>query len=88
MVFPAAHRFRYLTVDTANETRGLLLLVSGLEVHTVPDVVTRSTMKQYRDFTAVTELRQFEGGGRSLMIESGWEKVADAVLALLATHNL
>ena len=36
-------------VDTANETRGPLLLISGTKDHTVPDVVTRSTFKQYRD---------------------------------------
>ncbi|HKN44820.1 MAG TPA: alpha/beta fold hydrolase, partial [Propionibacteriaceae bacterium] len=33
-------------VNTANEDRGPLLLISGLEDHTVPDVVTRSTLKQ------------------------------------------
>ncbi len=48
-------------VNTANKDRGPLLLISGLEDHTVPDVVTRSTLKQYRDSTAVTELKQFEG---------------------------
>ena len=42
----------------ANEDRGPLLLISGLEDHTVPDVVTRSTLKQDRDSTAVTELKQ------------------------------
>jgi pimeloyl-ACP methyl ester carboxylesterase len=31
-------------VDTGNSTRGPLLLISGLEDHTVPDVVTRSTL--------------------------------------------
>ncbi|WP_433567169.1 alpha/beta hydrolase [Nocardia sp. CA-151230] len=71
-------------VDTANADRGPLLLISGLEDHTVPDVVTRSTLKQYRDSTAVTELRQFEGRGHSLTVDSGWKDVADAVLAWLA----
>lgn len=70
-------------VDTDNETRGPLLLISGLEDHTVPDVVTRSTLKQYRDSTAVTELHQFKGRGHSLTIDSGWKEVADAVLAWL-----
>jgi pimeloyl-ACP methyl ester carboxylesterase len=75
-------------VDTANTERGPLLLVSGLEDHTVPDVVTRSTLKQYRKSTAVTELRQFEGRGHSLTIDGGWREVADAVLAWLADHGL
>jgi len=65
-------------VNTANQTRGPLLLISGKQDHTVPDVTTRSTLKRYRDSTAVTELRQFEGRGHSLTIDSGWREVADA----------
>jgi alpha-beta hydrolase superfamily lysophospholipase len=74
-------------VDTGNDTRGPLLLISGTADHTVPDVVTRSTFKQYRDSTAVTELRQFEGRGHSLTVDSGWREVADAVLAWLENHR-
>ncbi len=75
-------------VDTANERRGPLLLISGTADHTVPDVVTRSTFKQYRDSAAVTELRQFEGRGHSLTVDSGWKDVADAVLDWLRTQDL
>jgi pimeloyl-ACP methyl ester carboxylesterase len=70
-------------VNTANEHRGPLLLISGKQDHTVPDVTTRSTLKQYRDSTAVTELKQFEGRGHSLTIDSGWREVADATLEWL-----
>ena len=75
-------------VETNNETRGPLLLMSGLEDHTVPDVVTRSTLKQYRKSTAVTELKQFEGRGHSLTIDHGWREVADAVLIWLKDQGL
>jgi alpha-beta hydrolase superfamily lysophospholipase len=75
-------------VDTAREDRGPLLLISGTADHTVPDVVTRSTLKQYRDSTAVTELKQFEGRGHSLTIDSGWREVADAVLDWLKANDL
>ena len=75
-------------VDTAKEDRGPLLLISGTADHTVPDVVTRSTFKQYRDSTAVTELKQFEGRGHSLTIDSGWREVADAVLDWLKANDL
>ena len=75
-------------VQTDNEARGPLLLISGLEDHTVPDVVTRSTLKQYRKSAAVTELKQFEGRGHSLTIDHGWREVADAVLAWLAEQGL
>jgi pimeloyl-ACP methyl ester carboxylesterase len=75
-------------VNTGNEDRGPLLLISGTADHTVPDVVTRSTMKQYRDSTAVTELKQFEGRGHSLTIDSGWREVAEAVLEWLKAKEL
>lgn len=67
-------------VDTDNASRGPLLLISGTADHTVPDVVTRSTFKQYRDSTAITHLKKFEGRGHSLTIDHGWRDVADEVL--------
>jgi alpha-beta hydrolase superfamily lysophospholipase len=75
-------------VDTKRDPRGPLLLISGTADHTVPDVVTRSTLKQYRDAMTVTELKQFEGRGHSLTIDHGWGDVADAVLEWLATQGL
>jgi len=75
-------------INTDNTSRGPLLLISGLEDHTVPDVVTRSTLKQYRDSTAITELKQFEGRGHSLTVDSGWPDVADAVLDWLKSNGL
>jgi pimeloyl-ACP methyl ester carboxylesterase len=74
-------------VDTGNETRGPLLLISGTADHTVPDLVTRSTLKQYRDSTAVTELKQFKGRGHSLTVDSGWREIADAVLEWLKANG-
>jgi hypothetical protein len=35
-------------VDTGNQTRGLLLMISGAEDHAVPDISTRSTLKRIR----------------------------------------
>ena len=74
-------------VNTGNETRGPLLLISGTADHTVPDVTTRSTLKQYRHSTAVTELKQFEHRGHSLTIDSGWKDVADATLEWLKAQG-
>lgn len=67
-------------VDTGNQTRGPLLLISGTADRTVPDVVTNATFKRYRDSTAVTHLQKFEGRGHSLTVDHGWKDVADAVL--------
>src|SRR5664279_3375450 len=70
-------------VNTDNDTRGPLLLISGTADHTVPDVTTRAAFKQYRHSLAVTELKQFEGRGHSLRVDSGWREVALACLAWL-----
>lgn len=75
-------------VDTDNTTRGPLLLISGLSDHTVPDVTTRSTLRQYRHSTAVTDLQQFQGRGHSLTIDQGWKDVADAALQWLKVQKL
>ncbi len=63
-------------------------MLGRTEDHTVPDKVTRSTLKQYRDSTAVTELEQFEGRGHSLTIDQGWEDVASAVLQWLKLNGV
>lgn len=75
-------------VDTGNSSRGPLLLISGTADHTVPDVTTRSTFRQYRESVAVTELRQFEGRGHSLVIDDGWRDVATTCLEWLARQGL
>jgi len=75
-------------VDTANSTRGPLLLISGTADHAVPDVTTQATFKLYRHSLAVTELKQFEGRGHSLIIDHGWPDVARAVLAWLKEKGL
>jgi pimeloyl-ACP methyl ester carboxylesterase len=70
-------------VDTRNARRGPLLLISGGKDHTVPDAVTRSTFKQYRHSSAVTELKQFPDRGHSLVVDSGWKEIAEASLTWL-----
>jgi alpha-beta hydrolase superfamily lysophospholipase len=70
-------------VDTANSARGPLLLVMGGRDHTVPEAITKSTLKQYRHSTAVTDLIEFPDRGHSLVIDAGWREVADAALSWL-----
>jgi pimeloyl-ACP methyl ester carboxylesterase len=67
-------------VDTTNEDRGPLLLTMGGKDHTVPEVITKSTVKQYRHSSAVTDLVEFSDRGHSLTIDSGWREVADVCL--------
>ncbi len=75
-------------VNTKNESRGPLLLISGTADHTVPDVTTQASFRQYRDSTAVTELKQFEGRGHSLTIDRGWGDVAAACIVWLREKGL
>jgi pimeloyl-ACP methyl ester carboxylesterase len=75
-------------VNTANELRGPLLLVTGGKDHTVPEAITRATLKQYRHSDAVTDLIEFPDRGHSLTIDSGWREVADTALTWLAKQKL
>ncbi len=75
-------------VDTNNDHRGPLLLISGGEDHTVPEVITQSTLKQYRGSLAVTDLHEFKDRGHSLVVDSGWKDVAWACLEWLAEQGL
>ena len=70
-------------VNTGNAERGPLLLIMGGRDHTVPEVITKATLKQYRGSAAVTDLEEFPDRGHSLTIDSGWRGVADASLAWL-----
>ncbi|HEX6857432.1 MAG TPA: alpha/beta fold hydrolase [Streptosporangiaceae bacterium] len=75
-------------VNTGNSGRGPLLLIMGGQDHTVPEVITKATLKQYRHSDAVTELAEFADRGHSLIIDSGWREVAGECLSWLAKHGL
>ncbi|CAN5466105.1 alpha/beta fold hydrolase [soil metagenome] len=70
-------------VDTDNQSRGPLLLIASGKDHTVPESVTRATLKQYRHSDAVTDLETFPDRGHSLTIDSGWSEVADTCVTWL-----
>lgn len=75
-------------VNTENENRGPLLLISGGLDNTVPEVVTRATLKQYRHSDAVTDFLEFPDRSHSLTIDSGWREIADTCLAWLQKNDL
>ena len=75
-------------VDTDNPDRGPLLLTMGGKDHTVPESITKSTLKQYRHSPAKTNLVEFEDRGHSLTIDSGWSDVAEACVAWLDEQGL
>jgi pimeloyl-ACP methyl ester carboxylesterase len=75
-------------VATENGNRGPLLLITGGKDHTVPESVTRATLKQYRHSDAVTDLLEFPDRAHSLTIDDGWREVADASLSWLRKQSL
>ena len=75
-------------VNTDNAGRGPLLLIMGGKDNTVPEAVTKATLKQYRHSAAVTELVEFEDRAHSLTIDHGWRDVADRCLAWLSDQGL
>ncbi|WP_214317756.1 alpha/beta hydrolase [Nonomuraea sediminis] len=75
-------------VNTENSGRGPLLLIMGGRDHTVPESVTKATLKQYRHSEAVTDLIEFADRGHSLTIDHGWREVADTCLDWLRAQSL
>ncbi|MEP6991627.1 MAG: alpha/beta hydrolase [bacterium] len=75
-------------VNVANASRGPLLLIAGEKDHTVPPILTRSTLKAYRASPAVTDFHEFAGRGHSLTIDSGWRELAEYSLGWLRSKHL
>ncbi|MFI2364054.1 alpha/beta hydrolase [Promicromonospora sp. NPDC019610] len=75
-------------VDTDNRSRGPLLLIASGKDNTVPEAVTRATLKQYRHSEAVTDLTTFPDRGHSLTIDSGWAEIAETCLVWLKKQEL
>jgi alpha-beta hydrolase superfamily lysophospholipase len=75
-------------VEVDNEDRGPLLLTMGGMDHTVPEAITKSTYKQYRKSSAVTDIVEFADRGHSLTMDHGWREVADSILGWLKTQGL
>ena len=75
-------------VATDNQGRGPLLLIMGGQDHTVPEAVTKATLKQYRHSEATTDILEFADRAHSLTIDHGWREVADACLSWLDKQGL
>jgi pimeloyl-ACP methyl ester carboxylesterase len=67
-------------VETKDPARGPLLVVSGLEDHTIPRSVARAAYKKQQRNPGLTEFREIPGRGHALTIDGGWREVAEAVL--------
>ena len=70
-------------VDTGNQERGPLLIVSGEKDNTVPWSMANAAFRQQQANPGLTEIVQIPGRGHSLTIDSGWREVADTALAFV-----
>ena len=82
------NRHSEASVDVDKSDRGPLLLLMGGQDHTVPEAITKATLKQYKHSTAVTELEEFPDRGHSLVIDHGWREVAQGCLTWLQKQGL
>lgn len=70
-------------VDTLNQERGPLLIVSGEKDNTVPWSMANAAFRQQQANPGLTEIVRIPGRGHSLTIDSGWREVADTALAFV-----
>ena len=68
--------------DTANSTRGPLLITGGEKDHIAPPILGKASAKKYNS-SVITEFKLFEGRGHSLASDHGWKEVAEYSLAWL-----
>ena len=73
-------------VDTRNPQRGPLLVISGEKDNTVPWAIANASYKQQKKNTGVTEIVEMKNRGHALVIDSGWQEVAETALAFIKRY--
>ena len=71
------------SVDSLRRDRGPLKFISGEKDHTVPWAIANASFKRQRRNAGVTEIEELSNRGHSLVIDSGWEGVAQAAKVFL-----
>jgi|SRR5450755_4691411 len=74
-------------VNTANTTRGPLLITGGNEDHIAPPILGKASLKKYNS-SVITEYKLFESRGHSLIVDHGWREIADYSLVWLNNKGL
>ena len=72
--------FTDVKVDTRNAARGPLLIISGEKDNTVPWALANAAYKRQQRNSGVTEIKELPDRGHALVIDSGWQEVADTAL--------
>lgn len=74
-------------VNTSNSTRGPLLITGGEKDHIAPPVLGKASAKKYNS-SVVTDFNMFADRGHSLVVDHGWNEVADYSLSWLNKNGL
>ena len=75
-------------VDTLNQERGPLLVISGEKDNTVPWSIANASFRQQQVNSGLTEIVEIPNRGHSLTIDHGWREVAQAALDWLRQRSL
>jgi non-heme chloroperoxidase len=70
-------------VDSENPERGPLLIISGEKDNTVPWAIANASYKKQQRNEGVTEIVEMPNRGHALVIDSGWQEVADTALSFV-----
>jgi non-heme chloroperoxidase len=74
-------------VNTANKTRGPLLITGGEKDHIAPPILGKASLKKYNS-SVISDFKLFEGRGHSLIVDHGWREVAEYSVGWLHNHGL
>jgi non-heme chloroperoxidase len=70
-------------VDTENPQRGPVLIISGEKDNTVPRSIAEASYKLQQHNVGVTEFVEMPNRGHSLVIDNGWQEVAQSALSFV-----
>ncbi len=74
-------------VNTENTTRGPLLITSGEKDNIAPPILGKASLKKYNT-SVISDFKLFEGRGHSLIVDHGWQEVAEYSLAWLRRNGV
>jgi pimeloyl-ACP methyl ester carboxylesterase len=80
------HPWAETKVDTRTPRRGPLLIISGKNDNIVPWAMASAAYKLQKRNAAATEIRELPNRGHSLIIDSGWQEVAQVCLDFVRQH--
>ena len=70
-------------VKSKNPDRGPMLIISGEKDNTVPWAIANASFKRQKRNAGFTEIVEMKNRGHALVVDSGWQEVADTALAFV-----